>query len=362
MSCLNFLGRFGNSIEMDIRLYDWKFRGKNAIPYFKDRYALLLLARFVGENGMSVKELKRSHLRGWLTKPLIRSLCAKRSVLKRAELLEMAYRQQGTVIYKTTTDYWGSAEEWQPGENQQTRRGRSFVVQVNFSSQHNHGYRKIFPNASSDDFGYWGHPVHRGGEYTLAWARVDLEGEVALIEEVQSDWVRMVEDELRCHKQSMQVTDLSQSDGNAPGSKDYEAYKRYCLTLFAEHTAHWQEATLMSAMEVLFYDKGVREIYYHSPEAGNLLKDIEYDAPPRSLYATLPKKMGFQKTSVLPDWIRNRFEGNYDPPTRKMFKKPKAMRLYEKAKARAFAKEQLLLQKFDQKEVYLWHWDLRDKS
>ena len=52
-------------------------------------------------------------------------------------------------------------------------------------------------------FEWWSHPVRQDGRHTLAWARmdVDLDAGEALIEEIQSDWIREAVSEWRRSRQ-----------------------------------------------------------------------------------------------------------------------------------------------------------------
>lgn len=147
---------------------------KVVFPYFRDRYALLLLADFVGNEGKTIAELKKSPLRGWLNKPQVKALSAAHPLLTREDLVREAAWQPGTEFFKLIFGEWGREKNWNPGWLQMSRRGKHLVVQLNFSSGHNHAYKKIWPDSDFPGVDS-GHPVHQKGEFTLAWARVDLE-------------------------------------------------------------------------------------------------------------------------------------------------------------------------------------------
>jgi hypothetical protein len=73
-----------------------------------------------------------------------------------------------------------------------SRRGFNLVLQLNFSSRHDEPYRKLVDPDDYRPFELGGHPVAKGALHTLAWSRLDIDlntGE-ALIEEIQTDWIR----------------------------------------------------------------------------------------------------------------------------------------------------------------------------
>ena len=62
-------------------------------------------------------------------------------------------------------------------------------------------------------------------------------------------------------------------------------------------------ATLFFIVEEL----GIRDIWYHSWDTGNLLKGISgRSLPPRSLYTRLPRRFCFSETEAMPGLLQCR--------------------------------------------------------
>ena len=72
------------------------------------------------------------------------------------------------------------------------------------------------------------------------------------------------------------------------------------------HLKMWDEATLFAAVWFIRYELGIKKIFYHTYEGGNLLKGLEGWPPPRSLYTKLPRKFCFQETSETPEFVEKR--------------------------------------------------------
>lgn len=277
--------------------------------YFKDRYALLLLAYFVGQEGKSIGAIKQSPLSGLLNKPTLKEVtkrCAN-GRLTQSDLLSVWPEQ--TLIYRLTLGEWGDRkrQRWQ----QTSRAGKNLVLQLNFSNRHNEPYYRLLKPIQPErpyprhQFEFSGHPINREeGQHTLAWARLDLnlaDGE-ALIEEIQNDWIRralVIQGIINAaKKQGVQRQILQQRWGFSP-----ECLQQYMDEALKPHIKVWDEVMLTAAIWYLKEEIGIGRIFYHSFESGNQLKHLKWSQPPRSLYTKLPRRFGFTETAERPQFL-----------------------------------------------------------
>jgi len=198
---------------------------------------------------------------------------------------------------------------------QTSRRGFSLVVQLNFSNLHAEQYRKFYKPTESCVFNYWGHPVInnktsdgivKSARETLAWARIDLDfnRNEALIEEIQTDWLRLAKREL------FRLQEINQSDNNS--NSEISAYAseakienaiEYLSTVLKPYESIWAEAMLACSLNILFNEIGISKIFYHDHVSGRIIKDIPGRSPPRSLYTTLPRRFCFESSQFGPSFI-----------------------------------------------------------
>ncbi|MEM9257678.1 MAG: hypothetical protein AAGA91_19740 [Pseudomonadota bacterium] len=268
--------------------------------YHKGRYAVDLLRRYLADrDGLPIARLKASPYGRLLEKPLIKSIISQwgQGVAKYRDLDSLWDGQYET--YVLTLGTWGGKKysRW----DQLSRPGGNLVLQMNFSNRHNLALQRCgFEDPNY--FNNWGHPVSPR-RCTLAWARIDLDFETdeALVEEVQSDWVRDI-DELR--------EDVQYAIENGDSKLDYwgeNAYVDRALEYLegelGRHLGIWSEAMLNATLQFLTEELGLKSIYYHSFETGTQLKNINYSKPPRSLYSDLPKQFCFQKTEEAPEFL-----------------------------------------------------------
>lgn len=210
--------------------------------------------------------------------------------------------QPSSQPFVLTVDRWGDDNKW---HYQVTRPGCNLVLQLNFSEQHNRQYQKLVKPEDEFIFNYSGHPVMERGKRrlfrnTLAWARIDFDFErgEALIEEIQSDWVRRVQACLNGIRRGITPWYLDYCDCNP------ERFELYMERVFAPFVALWAEAMLSAAIHFIRAELGIGDIYYHTHEAGQKLKRVDCGAPPRSLYSELPRKFCFQRTDEDPSFIK----------------------------------------------------------
>jgi len=270
--------------------------------YFRGQYAFSLLSYIVREQS-SIGAIKRSTFRSLLNQPDVKALLANQGNGKLApELFDYAWKADSHP-FVLTVDRWGNSNHWQ---YQTTRKGCNLVLQLNFSEKHSRAYKRLVQPKDDYVFNYSGHPVmvrNSRNLYrdTLAWARIDMDmdrGE-ALIEEIQSDWVRRVR---RCL--------LGLRRGVTPWYLDWcnckhEDFIIYAEKILAPFYSLWSEAMLAAAIQFIYVELGIGKIFYHTYETGRIIKQVMGGAPPRSLYSELPKKFCFQLTDEDPEFIKN---------------------------------------------------------
>ena len=270
--------------------------------YFKGQYAFLLLAYAVREQ-TSVNAIKQSPFQKLLNQPDVKALLSHQGNGRLTpDLFDHAWKHDSKP-FVLTVDKWGNHDRW---HYQTTRKGCNLVLQLNFSEQHNRAYKRLVQPMDDTVFNFSGHPVMARGKRTLyrdtlAWARIDLDldtGE-ALIEEIQSDWVREADDCVKCIKR-----------GRDPWLLEWchckpDAFVAYVENVLAPYFKLWSEAMLAATIQFIVSELGITTLYYHTHETGKRIKQIRGDGPPRSLYSDLPKKFCFQQTEKDPMFIQD---------------------------------------------------------
>lgn len=283
--------------------------GRTVYPYHQDRYAVQLL-EFVVDDQVSISELRDSEFGKLLSRPTVKSVVAScgSGTLSRDDLAKAW--PLDVEIYRLSLSRWGpeSEKDWDRWGYQTSRPGQNLVLQLNFSNVHNQAYGKIVKSKDNSPFAFYGHPVVQRDWHTLAWARldIDLDGGEALIEELQSDWVRYS----RKAAEFAQRT-LAGADGQEPEKTivfdgqtlDAQAVCAYYNDVVAPHAKLWDEAMLSAALWFLVSEIGVRQIYLHDHESGCKLKNLTFSQPPRSLYTKLPQRFCFQKSKQGPSFL-----------------------------------------------------------
>lgn len=273
--------------------------------YQKGAYALMLLRWAIGP-GRSIRELRASPLAGLLDKPAVRAALARvhDGVLRPRDLWLPAGPAFDYVL--TFGGYEGDGRD-----DQVSRPGINLVVQVNFDARHDARLEQLCPD-NRELFMAGGHPVHAELN-TLGWARIDLTDAVpdargtlrlreALIEEIQTDWVREAKDNYGWAKA------LVEGGLEAAGGDEREllmacGLREYVEHVLMPHTRHWDELTLAAAMWVLREKLNVPRIFAHTWESGLALKAMHDYPPPRSLYTKLPRRFSFRQTKSHPGFL-----------------------------------------------------------
>lgn len=281
---------------------------RKIFPYYRDRYGIGLLRHLgryrAGGELPKIAELRQSPYAGLLQKPRLRQVLGTlgRQALS-DELLAAHDHDRAAEVFRLGLATWGGGNYRARSRQQTSRPGCNLVLQLNLNRQHDGHYRRL--GCRDGFFNYGGHPVSQQRN-TLAWARIDLDwaSGTALIEEIQSDWIRRVAwlAERVATKLSLgfrpdQRTVVSRLD--CP----LQVAQAYCRYLLATYQPIWDEAMLWAAISFIREELGLHRIYYHSESSGRLLKRIRGSLPPRSLYSELPRRFCFEATAEFPQFL-----------------------------------------------------------
>lgn len=298
--------------------------------YFKDKYALDLLSYYVGE-GKPIREVKQSQFKGLLQKPLLKDVV---SELGDGTLTQDILRSVWPVqpqVYVLTLGKWGEEGIWHQFYNQTSRPGKNLVLQLNFSNQHDVPYKKVIHQVDRErrPFEYEEHPISKKRN-TLAWARIDFSNnKEALIEEVQTDWIRFAQEETTTIEEMDEKGNVIQKRYSSLGL-NANRLDRYVRNVLKPHIRLWDEAVLSAAIWYLKEQLQMERIFYHTFDTGNKLKQIvspwmRYtELPPKSLYTKLPKRFCFQETTEVPKILQEE----------KKYRKKSGRKKYKKSKKR----------------------------
>ena len=280
-------------------------RCRTRFAYFKNRYALLSLARHYGTPA-PVRRVKASGHARLLKVPEVRDcIAASGDGIVRADDLLLAWHEPHVNFVLTLASWGGESRRWQ----QTSRPGHNLVLQVNFSNQHRCAFQRLVDTDTfGETFNFYGHPACRRtvGVYrdTMSWVRmdIDLAGGQALIEEIQSDWMRRVGWVRQRMLRRLAVMKRHPARFARGARKKLAAFLEYAELLEAGYGALWLEASLSAALEFLFGEIGIETVYFHSWETGNRLKRIS-GAAPRSIYTRLPKAFCMTPTEAAPSML-----------------------------------------------------------
>ena len=283
-------------------------KGKTPFRYFKDRYAFYLLACAAG-SGCSIVELRRSPVGRLLDKPIVKQFIASRGGKRVSRSDFLQYWTEPSEPFVLGIAAWGdSSRYWRSA--QLSRRGVNLVLQLNFTNRHQSEYYRLIKPQVASYLNGSEHPVMRvkPGKFhrdTLSWARIDLDFDTneALIEEIQSDWVRYADWRLRpvvnCQCRTRRCGYCKYVQGR---KSDIAHYLEQTLEHYREI---WMDAMLTATIEFIVGELGITAIYYHSHASGVAHKNIgtTWRQPPRSLYSKLPRKFCFQSTDCPPSFL-----------------------------------------------------------
>ncbi|TQV71807.1 hypothetical protein FKG94_19380 [Exilibacterium tricleocarpae] len=268
--------------------------------YYKDHYAVCLLQRHMnGAGAVRLSALKKTRFGKLLDKPVLKALlshCGDGTLT--ADALSGAWPQDSQV-YVLTLDTWGHDKAY--GYHQVSRPGANLVLQMNFSNRHDQAYRYGVA-ADVNLFQYHCHPISTR-RLTLGWARIDLDlvTDEALIEEIQTDWLRQIH---YLSRECQMAARAGEIHFDFFGTRVYVDRATDYLRELAEHSKLWHEALLNAAIGFLVDEVGIGRIYYHSFDTGAVLKGLRGDKPPKSLYSSLPRQFCFESVDQGPVFIR----------------------------------------------------------
>ena len=310
-------------------------------PYRKDDYALHLLLLGIG-GGRPISVLRQGPFRRLLEKSVVRRALASasngvlaprhlaaalapqreafstRAVANEPERKALSTRAvtdepssefaTEREMFSVTLARWGANErsEWGSSYYQTSRPGQNLVVQLNFPASHDRAYQRLVGPGKYHPFVTYCHPARMDEPFTLAWARLDVDfdaGEV-LIEEVQCDWVR----EARVVKENAEEWLAEGNPARLPCELCLAGTALTMLAYFervlSRYAALWAECVLAAAIAFSYERLGLRRVYFHTFEGGNLMKRLENCKPPRSLYTDLPVRFCFVETRRAPAALR----------------------------------------------------------
>ncbi|MEK7992056.1 MAG: hypothetical protein VSS52_013680 [Thiotrichaceae bacterium] len=279
-------------------------KGRTLFTYFKDRYALLLLSYYLDKQSRKISTLRHSPFAKLLQKPMLKPALALAGQGElTAEHLAMVWDEELYFLLGLTA--WGNNRY--DTYYQTSRTGYNLVLQLNFSNHHDQAYQRLVKPSYEAYFNCICHPAMQDKNdeerfrETLAWARIDLDfnSDEALIEEIQSDWIKEVISTFQRMKLHKDEEDKYYECGLDAEPADVIAYFN---TVLKPYMKVWEEAMLMATIEFIRNELGIHHIYYHTYETGCALKHCE---PPRSLYSKIPRKFCFQETEQMPSFLQN---------------------------------------------------------
>ncbi|MEM0947514.1 MAG: hypothetical protein AAGK37_08925 [Pseudomonadota bacterium] len=281
------------------------------LDYYAGREHPWMLAQLMAGDAR-IADLRAGPLAKFLTRPLVRDVAALSGDgrLRHMDVLAAGDAARADAIpgitaagfaaldrvyasawhdYLVTFAAWGTGpDDWRWG--QMSRPGGNLVIQIGFPSDHGPLFGQYLGVKDRSRFEFPGHPVRTTGRPTLAWVRVDIDlaRGIALIEEVQSDWIRFVEEEIEWIA------------GAQPRSRELRTLQAYRTRLVARYGREWAGVAMLAALIVLRDEIGVHQVYMHTYGGGQRLKSC---GGPRSLYERLPKSFGFRAVQDAPPFL-----------------------------------------------------------
>lgn len=277
-------------------------RGERTLfNYYQDQYAVYMLSRLVSrEKRIAIRHLRCGRLASLLSRPVVKDLlskCGDGFISKK--ILDDCWHES-LETYVLTLGDWGcdSDRSW----DQVSRPGKNLVLQLNVSKKWAAQFQRILkmpPNQFFDS----GHPLSNTRTMTLAWARLDIDFETdeALIEEIQSDSIR---DIANVYRRAGLILSKGKKRFSYYGYEfDAQIFIDVAGPFLDRFKKSWQEAMLTAAISFILDELGIGNVYYHSFETGNKMKNVRWSHPPRSLYTDLPQKFCFDSNVQAPEFL-----------------------------------------------------------
>lgn len=289
-------------LEVDFIQKTIETEGKH-FSYHKDQYAFDLLSLYA-KTERQLREVKESPFSHLLQKPAVKAVMAMHGS---NELTSNMFSNRDTKDarnFNYTIGTWGRYDKRYHDRWYQTSRpGINLVLQLNFDYLHDlHYFHYLQPKKDAHPFVVEEHPVRKTGGFTMAWARIDVDlnyGE-ALIEEIQTDWLRSAK--AAALKAKKDLKKKKKQKDETLGSGTLRGFLIYAEEHLKAYFQLWEEAVLDASLMFLARELGCRRIYYHTFDTGCYLKGLDRttNRPPRSLYTNLPRKFGFRETDEAP--------------------------------------------------------------
>ena len=267
--------------------------------YYDDQYAVYLLSKLIADDQFySIAKIRKSSFAKLLDKPcvkLILQACGS-GVINLQDLNQIYGDSYDSLV--VTLDKWGDERDY--GWVQTSRPGANLVLQFNFTNEHDTRLKQL--KIDGETFKYRSHPIHRF-KSSLAWSRldIDLDSGVALIEEIQTDWLRKT---ARHHKIAKRAVNLGMEQYRAGGEWYVsQSMIEYTSNILRRFSKRWSEMVMLYTLRFIREELGIKIIYYNDFETGSRLKRLKSTRPPKSLYTELPRKFCFQKTEIAPQFI-----------------------------------------------------------
>jgi hypothetical protein len=277
---------------------------KTLFYYQKDEFALFLLQRaFLKET--STNELKKSIFSNLLNKDIVRKRLASmnnKKIKKNDFNININHKHH---CYILSCGSWGSDNWWERDYYQTSRSGYNIVLRLNFSNQHDSVFNALLSHANRAIFECQSHPIDQK-RITLAWSRIDLDldkGE-ALIEEIQNDWLRLLNEQIKLFLERILLNhELDNIDQCKTLFGDQGLVKHYICNIIKVQSKIWSEAMMTATILFLYREFNIKKIFYHSNESADAYKYYGDSKPPKSIYSSLPKKFCFSLTQKRPDFL-----------------------------------------------------------
>ena len=269
--------------ELTNEIIDCLPKGKTHYRYYKNGYAPKILS-MVLDRKTSVRAVNKTSFAKLLNNPAVKAALANcGDGLINPKVLSLLWQEPSFPFLLTASKWQYASRGW----SQVSRHGDNLVLQLNMPKINESLFERyigadyIF-NPSTD------HPVqcktnNSSFRETLAWSRIDLDFDTneALIEEIQSDAVRVM------HRRRRFV-------GRCLCRMC--TYRKKYLDWFENYASAWQETMLMATIDFIRNELGISRIFMHTDRSGWRVKRINKNyRPPRSLYSTLPKKFAFNR-------------------------------------------------------------------
>ncbi len=292
--------------------------GETRFYYAPERSTCDLLRYHIGHS-MAISELKRSAFAKLLQRPVMKQIVAGCGD-GRIHSQQLAWTPEHSYLFLLSLDSYGEDEGQYVRFSQLIRRGHNLVLQINLSCEHDIYYQELIQCHRQKPFAYLSHPVHQDYN-SLAWTRLDIDldtGE-AFIEEIQSDFVRLVARVAKGYTKEKDGWLYRYSEYNECLGL-YHNVKHYIEHVAAPYLQHWQDVSMLATIWFLKEELGIHDIYMHNHQTVNKVKECE---APRSLYHDLPKRFCFQQSKAVPTFLRQ----STSPKTRKVINKHGLWRL-----------------------------------